>query len=224
MKVAITGANGTVGRALIGELDPAKFDVTALDLPDHDASNLDDLVNASKGHDALVHLAWQGLRDNFQDRTVDPVNTLMTFNAYQAAVTNGVPRVIMGSSNHAHRHDLRDTDERIRASIQPPHPDSPYGAEKVFMEAMGSYFADYHDLDVLCVRIGNVNEKNQPSPPLLPDDPTRWLSYADLGRLVTHYLDAEIKPGNLEIMYGVSKQPVFDWTNSFGYEPQDSAI
>lgn len=47
MKVAITGAGGKVGQALIGQLDPEKFDVTQLDLPEHDSSNLEDLIQAT---------------------------------------------------------------------------------------------------------------------------------------------------------------------------------
>lgn len=129
----------------------------------------------------------------------------------------------MASSNHAHRHDLRDTDGKIRASINPPVPDSPYGAEKVFMEALGRYYATHDDLGVVCLRIGNVNaeDKRQANS---PEDPTRWMSHADFGRFVTLCLEAESVPNNFQILYGVSKQPVFDWSNSFGYEPQDSAV
>ena len=184
MKIAITGAKGIVGSALIKQLDPQAFTITPLDLPEHDISKLDDLVAATAGHDAIIHLAWSKLRDNFGLNTIDPVNDLMLFNAYQAAVANKIPRVIMASSNHAHRHDMRDSDGRIRASIQPPVPDSPYGAEKVFMEALGRFFANTHGLEVICIRIGNVNPEDKPKPSTATD-PLRWLSHRDLGRLVT---------------------------------------
>lgn len=220
MKIAITGASGKVGKALIAELDPAQFEITPLDLPEYDASNLDALIEATKGHDAILHFAWAGLRENFAARRVDPINTQMVSNAYQAAVTNGVPRVIMASSNHAHRHDLRDTDGKIRASINPPVPDSPYGAEKVFMEALGRYYAYKHNLEVICLRIGSVNDKDKPN----SDVPSRWMSHADFGRLVTASLVADKIPDNFQIVYGVSRQDVFDWSNPFGYEPQDGSV
>lgn len=220
MKVAITGARGVVGSVLAEGLDRERFQVVPLDLPDHDVSDLQRLTTATKGCDAIIHLAWAALGDNYQSGTIDPVNNAMTFNVYQAAAKNGIGRVIMGSSNHAHRHDLRDTDGKIRASQQPPVPDSPYGAEKVFMESLGRYFSYAHDMAVICIRIGNVNKENT-ARPSSPDNPSRWQSHADFVGLVTCALTAAAVPGNFEIVYGVSNQPVFDWSNSFGYVPKD---
>jgi nucleoside-diphosphate-sugar epimerase len=217
VKIAITGGAGQIGQALIANLDPGRFEITSLDLPDHDVSDLEHLVEATKGQDALLHFAWANLGATYGARRIDPRNNQMTFNVYRAAVTNGVTRVLMASSNHAHRHDLRDTDGRVRASIEPAVPDSPYGAEKVFMEALGRYFAHEHGLDVICLRIGNVNRADVPN----QDAPPRWLSHADLGRLVTACLLAERVPDHFQIVYGVSRQDVFDWSNPFGYEPQD---
>lgn len=217
MKIALTGSNGVVGKALISQLDPERFEVTPLDLPQHNVSDLDHLIEATKGHDALLHFAWNGLRDNYGTGNIDTVNTQMMFNAYQAAVVNKIPRVIMASSNHAHRHDMPDSDGKIRASINPPVPDSPYGAEKVFMETLGRYFARDHGLEVVCLRIGNINKDNKPN----DETPRRWISHADFGRLVTACLVAKEVPDNFQVIYGVSKQDVFDWSNPFGYEPRD---
>lgn len=223
MKIAITGAKGKVARALISQLDPSKFKITELDLPDHDASELNDLIQVTKGHNVIIHCAWAALRDNFLSGTIDPINTQMIANAYQAAIVNNIPRIIMASSNHAHRHDLRDADGRIRPTIEPPIPDSPYGAEKVFMEALGRYYAAHDGLEVICLRIGNVNEKDERQPNM-PDDPTRWISHADFGKLVTCCLEANRVPEKFQIIYAVSKQPVFDWSNPFGFVPEDSAV
>lgn len=201
------------------QLDAGQFEITALDLPNHDVSNLDQLIEAMWGHDAILHFAWAGLRENYMYGRIDPVNTQMIFNAYQAAVVNRIPRVIMASSNHAHRHDIRDSDGKIRASINPPVPDSPYGAEKVFMESLGRYYAHDKGLEVVCIRIGNVNDQDEPN----TDIPSRWMSHADFGRLVMACLVAPEVPDNFQIVYGVSRQQVFDWSNPFGYEPQDSS-
>lgn len=222
MKVAITGANGKVGQALIGELDPTQFKVTPLDLPEHDASNLDDLVKATKDHDALIHLAWKDLAQNTWGNTIDPVNALMFENAYEAARINNIKRVIMGSSNHAHNHAIRDIDGKIRVTTLPTEPNNPYGAEKVFMESLGKYYARANNIGVICLRIGNINEEDNPKPSSA-DNPQRWLSHTDLGRLVTACLNAETVPDNFQIIYGVSQQEVFDWSNPFGYEPLDHA-
>lgn len=218
MKIAVTGAKGVVGRAIISQLDPAKFKITPIDLPEHDASSLKELIELTKNHDAIIHCAWNALKDNYQSGMIDPMNNEMTFNVYKAAEVNQVPRVIMSSSNHAHNHGLRDADGKIRPSIAPV-PDSPYGAEKVFMEALGRYFAHDYGIKVVCIRIGNVNKDNTPN----TDTPPRWLSYQDLGRLITKCLEADEIPNNFQIVYGVSRQNVFDWTNTLGYEPADTA-
>lgn len=216
MKVAITGANGKVAQALIGELEPAGFEVTKLDLPEHDASDLYDLIASTRGHDALIHLAWKDLNVD----TVDPVNRVMYENAYLAAVANGINLVIMGSSNHARSHEELEPDGRIRYTGKPETPNNPYGEEKQRMERRGREFAEQHGLNVIGLRIGNVNPEDRPK----SDIPTRWMSHRDLGNLVAHALEADLGTGHFEVVYGVSNQPVFDWSNSFGYVPMDEAV
>lgn len=215
MKIAVMGASGKVGQALISELDPTIFQVNPLDLPEHDASDLDNLTRATTGHDALIHLAWKDLSVD----SVDPLNGVMYENAYRAAVANNIGLVIMGSSNHARSHEQRESDGKIRYNGRAELANNIYGVEKQKMEAMGRYFAKTSGLSVLCLRIGNVNPEDKPR----PDTPSRWLSHKDLGRLVALALQAGFKPGHFEIMYAVSNQPTFDWANSFGYEPLDSS-
>ncbi len=216
MQVAITGASGKVGQALIEQLDPAQFAMTPLDLPEHDASNYEDLAAATLGHDALIHLAWKDLGVD----SVDPANGIMYENAYKAAIANNIGLVIMASSNHARDHNEREADGKIRYTGKVETANNVYGVEKQKMEAMGRFYAARHNLSVLCLRIGNVNAEDKPRP---NDSPTRWLSHRDFGRLVTLALQANFPPGHFEVLYGVSRQSVFDWTNSFGYEPQDAA-
>ncbi len=215
MKIAVTGTKGVVGQAFINMVDPS-FEILELDLPEHDVSDLEHLIELTKGCDAIIHCAWATLKDNYQSGNIDPINTQMIFNVYKAAATNSIPKVIMASSNHAHNHDLRDSYGKIRASINPPVPDSPYGAEKVFMEALGRYYARDHGLQIVCIRIGNINKEDKPN----SDTPTRWMSHRDFVTLVTLCLKKPV-PDNFQIVYGVSKQNVFDWSNPFGYEPQD---
>lgn len=215
MKLAITGAEGKVAQALINQLDPARFSVTPLDLPEHDTGNLDDLVQATEGHDILIHLAWKDLSVD----AVDPLNGVMYENAYKAAIANNIGLVIMGSSNHARAHTQREPDGRVRYSGTAEVANNIYGVEKQKMEAMGRYYASNNGLNVIALRIGNINPEDKPR----SDTPTRWMSHRDLGRLITLASEADFEPGHFEIVYGVSRQPVFDWVNSFGYEPEDGA-
>lgn len=217
MKVAVTGANGKVGSALISELPFNDFDVTSLDIElGFDATDYDQFVERTKGHDALIHLAWRDLNTD----EIHPDNILMYRNAYEAAVANDIGLVIMGSSNHARKHTQRDQNGRIKYQDDAyEQPNNPYGAEKQRMEEMGREFAEKHKMKIVCVRIGNVNDADEPN----GDVPTRWLSHRDLGALVSQALKAKFDPGHFEVMYGVSCQAVFDWSNTFGYEPQDAS-
>ena len=215
MKIGITGSEGKVAQAIITNLDSVHFEVTRLDLPNHDVTNLDDLIASTHDHDALVHLAWKDLS---VDR-VDPANRIMYENVYAAAIANRIGLVIMGSSNHARDHNERESDGQIRYSGKPETPNNPYGEEKQLMESRGKQLADEYGLRVICLRIGNVNPEDAPK----PDKPTRWISHRDLGQLVSKALEADLEPGHFEVVYGVSRQSVFDWVNSFGYDPLDTA-
>lgn len=215
MKIAITGAEGKVAQALIGQLDHAKFNITPLDLPDHDATNLDDLIEATQGHDALIHLAWK----NLSTSSVDPANGIMYENAYKAAIANNIGLVIMGSSNHARTHTQREPDGRIRYTGTAEVANNLYGVEKQKMEAMGRYYANAQGLNVVALRIGNVNPEDKAR----QDTPSRWMSHRDFGKLITLACQTKLEPGHFEVVYGVSRQEVFDWANTFGYEPEDES-
>ncbi|MYB40240.1 NAD(P)-dependent oxidoreductase [Candidatus Saccharibacteria bacterium] len=222
-KVAVTGSSGRVGRTVKEGLEGAGYDVIPLDLPETDVSILPALIEATEGTDAIIHCAWKDLIENVQNNTIDPVNNLMTANVYGAAVANGIRRVIMTSSNHAHAHDIRDGDGKIRITTRPEGvPNNPYGAEKLFMENLGRHFAKEYGLEVICWRIGNLNDEDRPKPSS-PENPQRWLSKRDLGRLAVACLSAEEVPDNFQNLYAVSRQEVFDWANVFGYEPLDGA-
>ena len=217
MKIAITGSEGKVAQALINQLNTSEFEVTGLDITGgHDSSDYSDLVQATKAHDALVHMAWKDINTE----TVDPLNRVMYENAYKAAVANNIGLVIMGSSNHARSHEQTEPDGKIRYTGRyDERANNPYGKEKQRMESTGLHYARKYGLRVLALRIGNVNEQNKPK----SDVPTRWLSYRDLGQLVSRALHADFPEGHFEVVYGVSKQPLFDWQSSFGYEPIDEA-
>ena len=222
MNIAITGANGLVGSAVRNELDPTLFSVTPLDLRELDATNYEALLRATVGADAIVHFAWKDLIANVRADSRDPANLTMVDNVYKAAVANGISRVIMGSSNQAHGYDITDADNRIRPTTLPDTPPNEYGSEKLEMEAQGREYASQLGLEVICLRIGNVNAENLPKP-TTDGRPQRWLSKRDLGRLVTACLIAKQVPDNFQIISGVSDGSVFDWINPLGFRPLDSA-
>lgn len=219
-KVLITGSGGVVGRALAGKLPYA---VTQYDLPQHDVSNYDQLLEAATGHDAIVHLAWNKTRDDWLAEDFDPRNIAMTRTMLEAAAHASVKRVIIASSVHADKFFNR----AIHGLLKPyalPVPDSPYGASKCMIEALGRYYADAKELEVICIRFGGVNPTDQP--PEQPESERQvWLSHRDTIDLIAKCLAAKEVPGKYAIINAVSanKDRLHDISNPFGWTPQDGA-
>jgi uronate dehydrogenase len=219
-KVAVTGSKGTVGSTLVKGLDKTKFEITEIDLPEHDVTNLDDLRSILKCKDAVVHCAWKELRFRNEEFAIEDL--LMTFNVYKASKDVGVKKVIMSSSNHANRYDNTNSDGKLTVGIT-PIPDSPYGAAKIYMEALGRFYAA-QDLQVVCARIGNLNVGDEPRP-ASEETPQRWLSKRDWVSLVATCLEQDI-PNNFVLLNAVSRsrENAFDWSNPLGWEPQDTSV
>ena len=198
MKVLVTGSSGTIGTILLEGLTHSK---TLFDLPTHDVRRYDQLLQCVAGHDAVVHLAWSTKDDNCVSDFHNPDNALQVFNVYKAAVEAGLldPYAL-------------------------PVPDSPYGAGKCFMEALGRYYADQKGLEVICVRFGGVNRKNA-APAGSASGRQVWLSHGDCVRLIQQCLDAPAISGNYAIIYAVSDNEgrVHDITNPVGWVPKDGA-
>src|SRR5665213_3170933 len=99
-KVLITGSSGTIGSVLHANLEN-NHSITSFDLPELDARDYELLAKHARGHDAIVHLAWDTVTDNWKSGRMNPDNIAMTDNVYRAAVEAGVKRVVMASSVNA---------------------------------------------------------------------------------------------------------------------------
>jgi len=224
--VLMTGAAGGVGghlrRELAGRYDLRLSDVRAVgrlarseSFVRGDLARLADAVRITKGVDAIVHLGGYAVEGPWD--AILEANVVGCYNLFEAARRNGARRVVFASSNHAVGFHRRDhvIDEHADA-----RPDSRYGVSKVFGEALGGLYADKYGLEVLCVRIGNVNPA--------PLDERRlaiWLSPRDLAQLVT--LGIEHPAIRYEIVYGVSgnTRSWYDNRNAtrLGYRPLDDS-
>ncbi len=128
-RVLITGAAGTIGRALREGLRGA-YPVLRL-------SDIAPLGEAGPGEE----LAPADLRDLAQ---------------VEAARRQGVQRVVFASSNHAigfHRRSQRIDDSAML------RPDGNYGLSKLFGEGLGRLYADKHGIACVCLRIGSWQPK-----------------------------------------------------------------
>jgi nucleoside-diphosphate-sugar epimerase len=220
-RVAITGASGTIGTVLRRGL--TEFEVVPLDLPDADVRDLPTTVRHFKDCKAVVHLAWDLRTDNWDTGRINPDDSLMSYNVYQACVEAGVQRVIVASSVHADDF-MRWNAPQLMTTDRVPVPTSPYGANKVLLEAMGRFYST-KGLEVVSIRFGAVNMDNRPTAGIW-DWRRAWLSHDDCVRLVRACLTAPVIPGNYTALYGVSnnRNRVHDWSNPLGWTPRSDAF
>ncbi len=224
--ILITGAAGDVGTHLRREL-AGKYALRVSDLRPlkkfhaserymrADISNFADALRITKGVDAVVHLGGYSVEGPWEG--ILSANIVGCYNMFEAARRNGVRRIVFPTSNHAAGFYRRDQTIDHRAY---PKPDSRYGVSKVFGEALGSLYADKYGMQVLCIRIGNVNPA--------PIDKRRlsiWLSPRDLAQLVT--IGIEHPEIRFEIVYGVSGNTRSWYDNSnahrLEYRPRDDS-
>lgn len=240
MRVAITGADGMVGRLLAERLDDQRFDLVRLGRGDADVTDLAALERAfvESGAEAVVHLAANAHVHAPWEDLIGP-NLVGTYHVFEAARRSGVRRVVFASSNHAVGMYLHD-DERFEDPRQPVEvgtdaavrPDSLYGASKVWGEALGRLYAERHGLEVVCIRIGWVTADDAPPSPgtdAVRTDPRisrraqgMWLSHRDCASLIDACLTAAVP---WALVNGVSDNAgrwlSLDEARRLGWEPLD---
>ncbi|HEX7456311.1 MAG TPA: NAD(P)-dependent oxidoreductase [Candidatus Nanoarchaeia archaeon] len=219
-RVIITGAKGKIGKILLDSLN--EYQITPLDLPEVDLRNYEYLLNIFAGHDAIIHLAWDTQSDNWRQEIFNPNNLLVAYNVYKAALEAKVPRILIASSVHVDKYRTWN-EARLLSVDQTPEPDSPYGASKIFVEALGRYYAT-KGLEVICIRFGGVNVRNEP-PVGDPKERVVWFSHRDCVDLVKKCLEAKHIENNFLIIYGVSNNQgrAHDYSSPLGWKPLEGA-
>ena len=234
-RILITGAAGKVATLLRPRLARPDRTLSLVDvrppepveLPDGateettiaSVTDLDAMVDAARGADAIVHLAGQS-----REAAVDDVlrrNAYGTYCVLEAARRTGVSRIVVASSNHAAGFYRRaDAPAGGLPGDVPSRPDTLYGWSKAAIEAAGALYADRYGMDVICLRIGLWF----PVPPGLRGL-ALWLSPDDGGRLVEACLSAP-SPG-FRTVWGISRN-TRRWMSlaegeALGYFPKDDA-
>ncbi|MEI5523270.1 NAD(P)-dependent oxidoreductase [Streptomyces brasiliscabiei] len=226
--VLLTGAAGGLG-TLMRELLPAHgYELRLLDLlpvagaPDAITADLADreaLREAVRGVDAIIHLAGISLEASFEK--ILRANIEGTYNLYEAARAEGVPRIVFASSNHAVGFTPRPGAGDPPIPVGTPHrPDTFYGLSKSFGEDLAQLYWDKHGLETVSVRIGSCFPE-----PTSVRMLSLWMSPADGARLFHAALTAE-DVGHT-IVYGSSANTRLWWdlstARALGYEPRDDS-
>jgi nucleoside-diphosphate-sugar epimerase len=158
MKIIVTGAAGDLGRDL-APLLAKDYDVKVLDIkkPDNDLefvccdiSKLEDVEQATKDVDTIVHLAAV-LSSDSSSLFID-VNAKGTHNILEAALRNGVKKVVYASSVWAASRGLSVPYLPIDENI-PCMPEGMYDITKRMGEEFCEYFHRMHDLNIMTLRL-----------------------------------------------------------------------
>lgn len=227
-RALLTGAAGKLGSVLRKELS-SKFELLrSTDIvpvegayPNEEfvIADLGDPAVASKlveGVDAIIHFGAI-VRNDAEFADINRVNMVGTHSLYDAALNQGIRRVVYASSVHAV--GFYEQTEVIDARA-PTRPDNYYGLSKVFGEAVAQLYWDRHGIETVSVRIGSSEETASNHRHL-----KTWLSFADMVQLVERALSVP-RVGHT-IIFGTSANAASFWDNRLaahiGYVPRDSA-
>lgn len=144
MRVLITGASGNLASGLIKQLESRHqlrlSDIVSMETPHEfvqvDVRDREGLINAAKSIDVIVHTpAWHGIHlGSRSESEFWDLNVGGTFNMFQAAVVNQVPKVVWMSSQSVHSRD------------------NIYGLSKVIGEELCSFYHRVHGIRCIVLR------------------------------------------------------------------------
>ena len=206
-----------------GNYDVIGADIEAIEeqgIVQLDISDETRLHELTQGIDTVLHFAWIKDLDDFLGKVLQG-NVSGAYKLYEAAVQNGVKRVIFASSNHAMGYYKT---EETPAPMDPYRPDGFYGLSKCYIELLGRLYSDQGKLSSINIRIGNFPEDDRPHSERAEHI---WISERDILQLVVRCIEADEKMMYLNL-YGTSANRDnyynIDYLEELiGYKPQDDA-
>ena len=83
-------------------------------------------------------------------------------------------------------------------------PTSIYGATKIYLEALGRYYAKYRGLEIVALRLGGVNHENSPTARDEVDYDKVFLSHEDLIQKFKEIIIKNRIENNYQMIYAIS--------------------
>ena len=165
MKILVTGGSGLVGKYIVAELLQHKYTVGVLDLKQPkqkvkhhriDVLDLEDVVKAVKGYDAIIHSAGIPHPLNDPAEKVFSVNVNGTFNVLEASARNKIKKVVFTSSESTLGFAFM-TNRMIPEYVpidesHPLRPQDPYGLSKVIGEQICRTYSARYGIQTVCLR------------------------------------------------------------------------
>jgi UDP-glucose 4-epimerase len=220
-RVVFTGGTGKAGRHVVPHLKSRGYDLLNVDLKPFDHPGIHNLIadvtdsgevfntltthfgfagfNAGRppsAPDAVVHFAAIPRVLIEPDNETFRVNTMGTYNVIEAAAKLGVRKIIIASSETTYGVCFAEGDKDFHAfPLEEDYDTDPmdsYGLSKVLNEKTARAFAMRYDIDIYCLRIGNVIEPHEYDrfPGFLANLPSRkrnawsYIDARDLGEIV----------------------------------------
>lgn len=178
MRVLITGGSGLIGRAAAVRLIERGCDVRLIDVANDpqilgagyarcDITRYEELLPHVRGVDAVVHLAAIRNPHDAPGHEVYRVNTIGTFNVFEAAAQTGVRRVVQASSINAvgAYYSVGDITPQYFPLDEdhPPRTTDPYSFSKQQIEEIGAYFWRRDGIRSIALRLPGVYGAGYPA-------------------------------------------------------------
>ncbi len=174
MKVLVTGGAGFIGKHLVKFLLEKNYSVTIFDnfsnstkesishliqigarVIEEDIVNPQDIVNATRNQDIVIHLAAKiSVSESIDNPTKTfQVNVNGTKNVLAACEKNDVKKLIVSSSAAVYGEGEYDVNLTEESKINPI---SPYGKSKVMMEEIIKEWKPIHNIKCVVLRFFNI--------------------------------------------------------------------
>jgi nucleoside-diphosphate-sugar epimerase len=229
MKVLVTGGSGKLGRACVRDLLEHGHDVLNVDLVPPPAplgcpfvqvdltdfgqaigalSSIDEKANHDI--DAVVHLAAIPAPGKFPNEVTFRVNTLSTYNVFEAARRAGIRNIVWASSETVLGLPFTTPPPYVPVDEDyPGRPESAYSLSKLLGEEMAKQFCRWDPkLKIIGLRFSNVMAPEDYAKfPEFQDEPTirKWnlwgyIDARDASQAIRRALDAPLKGADIFII------------------------